>query len=149
MADIFTLLKRDHDQHREILAELAEADADARQKLFEKFKAEALSHANAEEQTLYAEMMGDPDEQDEARHSVAEHKQIDEYVSTLEEMETTGEDWKATFLKLKHRYEHHIDEEEEEMFPHAKKHISDERAEELGGKFEERKPAEKKEVEAA
>lgn len=149
MADLFELLKQDHDKHRDILAKLADANGAVRQTLFDQFKAEAMSHANAEEQSLYAEMMSMPKQQDEARHSVAEHKQLDEYMSTLEEMETSSDDWMATFLKLKHRYEHHIEEEEEEMFPHARKAFSDEKIAELGKKFAERKPAEKEEVRAA
>ncbi len=149
MAGIFELLRQDHDKHRDILAKLADANGAARQTLFDQFKAEALSHANAEEQSLYAEMMALPKQQDEARHSVAEHKQIDEYIATLEEMETSSDDWMATFLKLKHRYEHHIEEEEEDMFPHAEKAFSAEKIEELGQKFAERKPAEKEEIKAA
>ena len=149
MADIFELLKRDHDRHRELLAEIVDAKPGERKALFAKFKAEALSHANAEEQSLYAAMLSKPDLQDEARHSVSEHKQIDEYVDALEKLDETDADWMATFHKLKHRYEHHIDEEEEEMFKKAEKEFSDAKAEELGDTFAERKPAEKKEVEGA
>ncbi|MGB3723947.1 MAG: hemerythrin domain-containing protein [Pacificimonas sp.] len=149
MADIFELLKQDHDKHRDMLAKVADAKGADRKTLFDKFKAEALSHANAEEQSLYSEMMAKPKQQDEARHSVAEHKQIDEYIETLEKMEPASEDWMATFVKLKHRYEHHIEEEEEEMFPHAEKAFSESELEEMGDKFAKRKPAEKKDVKKA
>ncbi|MGB7406351.1 MAG: hemerythrin domain-containing protein [Pacificimonas sp.] len=149
MADLIDRLKQDHDHHREILAKLADANGAVRQNLFDQFKAEATSHANAEEQTLYAEMMADPETQDEARHSVSEHKQIEDYVSTLEGLETSSDDWMATFLKLKHRYEHHIEEEENEFFPKAKDEIEEARRAELGDKFAERKDAELSEAKAA
>ncbi|MEO0499167.1 MAG: hemerythrin domain-containing protein [Pseudomonadota bacterium] len=143
MPSIFKLLKEDHDKHREMLTGIADADPADRGDLFEKFQAEAVSHANAEEQSLYAEMMAKPDLQDEARHSVSEHKQIDEYVATLESLDPASDDWLATFLKLKHRYEHHIEEEEDEMFPEAKDALSQDKIQELGDKFADRKPAEK------
>ncbi|MBV7257058.1 hemerythrin domain-containing protein [Pacificimonas sp. WHA3] len=149
MADILELLKKDHETHRGILSDLAKASGAARQTLFGRFKAEALAHANAEEQSLYAAMMSNPKQQDEARHAVAEHKEIDDYVEDLEKMDMHSDEWMSKFLKLKHRYEHHIDEEEEEMFVTAARALSDEKRKELGTKFSERRKAEEEKLRAA
>jgi hemerythrin-like domain-containing protein len=43
---------------------------------------------------------------------------------------------------MRHRYEHHIDEEEEEMFPAAQEEFSSALANKLGAKFDRRKPVE-------
>jgi hypothetical protein len=43
---------------------------------------------------------------------------------------------------MRHRYEHHIGEEEEEMFPAAAKDLSAAEQERLGKLFEARKPKE-------
>ncbi|MBZ6379948.1 hemerythrin HHE cation-binding protein [Pacificimonas flava] len=147
MADIFELLKNDHDDHRKLLKQLSEThgDSEDRRELFEKFKLDALSHANAEEQSLYAAMLGDPDLQDEGSHSTAEHHEIEEYIEELEDTDMSSPGWIATFEKLRERYEHHIDEEEEETFAAAKKKFSDDKRQELGAIFAKRKPAEKEE----
>jgi hemerythrin superfamily protein len=142
MPDIFEILKSDHDEHRRMLEELATASTDARADLFEAFRVEVSAHAAAEEQSLYASMLGDPELQEDGRHSVAEHKEIDDLLGELQEMAADDADWPAKFGAMRHRYTHHIDEEEEEMFPAAEKHFSAEKAAELGAKFDRRKPRE-------
>ena len=74
MADarIFRDLKADHDRHRAMLAELAAASPAERDGLFEALRVEISAHAAAEEESLYATMLANPDLRDEARHSVSE-----------------------------------------------------------------------------
>jgi hemerythrin superfamily protein len=144
MADarIFEDLKADHDQHREMLARLADRDAEGREDLFEKLRIEITAHAAAEEESLYATMLADPELRDEARRSVSEHKEIDDFFGDLAEMTFASDEWEETFAKMRHRYEHHIDEEEEEMFPAAAKELSEETEAKLAAIFEKLKPKE-------
>ena len=120
-ADIYADLKRDHDKQREMLKELAELKGDGakRKKLFEAFRIEIQSHAAAEEESLYATMLGEPELRDDARHSVSEHKEIDDLLGEMMDLDFASDEWESKFFHMRHRYEHHIDEEEEEMFPAA------------------------------
>ncbi|QIG78455.1 hemerythrin domain-containing protein [Stakelama tenebrarum] len=146
MADvrIFDDLKRDHDRQRVLLKQLEETHGDTaeRRDLFEKLRLELQAHAAAEEESLYATMLACPDLRDEARHSVSEHKEIDDYLGELVETDMASGAWLQKFKEMKHRYEHHIDEEEEEMFPAAAKQLSDKAEERLAKVFEARKPRE-------
>lgn len=142
MANIFEVLKTDHDRHRDMLEELADAKRKDRGELFEAFRVEVSAHAAAEEESLYATMLADPKLRDEGRHSVAEHKELDDLFGELQELKPENEAWGKKFEEMRHRYTHHIDEEEEEMFPAAEKHFTTEKAEELGKKFDRRKPRE-------
>lgn len=144
MADarIFQDLKADHDRHRNMLAELAQADRADRAGLFEALRVEVSAHAAAEEESLYATMLGNPDLRDEARHSVSEHKEIDDFFGELVELDAESPEWTAKFKEMRHRYEHHIEEEEEEMFPSAAGKLSSEEEKRLAGIFERRKPKE-------
>lgn len=144
MADarIFRDLMADHDRHREMLKKLADKKTEDREALFEALRVEVTAHAAAEEESLYATMLANPDLRDEARHSVSEHKEIDDYFGELLELEFGSAAWEAKFGELRHRYEHHIDEEEEEMFPAASKALSAEQEERLAAIFEKRKPKE-------
>ncbi len=144
MADarIFQDLKADHDRHRAMLAELAAADSGARADLFEALRVEISAHAAAEEESLYATMLGIPDLRDEARHSVSEHKEVDDFFGELTELDPAGAEWTAKFEEMRHRYEHHIDEEEEEMFPSASEKLSADDEKRLDEIFERRKPRE-------
>ncbi|MEN2786417.1 hemerythrin domain-containing protein [Sphingomonas qilianensis] len=152
MADarIFADLKADHDRHRELLVQIAStAPGDAeRDRLFAAFRIEVSAHAAAEEESLYAMMLGKPDLRDDARHSVSEHKEIDDFFGEMAELDSASDTWRKTFDKMRHRYEHHIDEEEQEMFPAAADELSDDEEAKLAQVFEERKPAELERAEA-
>lgn len=149
-ATIFDRLKQDHDAHRQLFAKMADAkdDADQLKKLFDQFKVEVTAHAAAEEETLYATMLSRPDLREDAQHSVSEHKEIDDYLEELDELKFDGEAWRKKFAKMKERYLHHIEEEEEEMFPTAAEDLTADEEQKLGALFAKRKPAELARAEA-
>ena len=144
-ANIFHLLKADHDRHRVLLERLAQTsgESDERRALFEELRTELQAHAAAEETSLYATMLGDPDLRDEARHSVAEHKEIDDFLGELVEIDMGSAAWLRKFKDMRHRYLHHIEEEEDDMFPEAEKELSAGCEKELAEVFQKRKPAER------
>ncbi len=152
MADrtIFDRLKQDHDAHRQLFAKMADAkdDSDRLKKLFDQFKVEVSAHAAAEEETLYATMLARPDLREDAQHSVSEHKEIDDYLEELDDLKFDGEAWRKKFAKMKERYLHHIEEEEEEMFPNAAKDLTADEEKPLAATFAKRKPAELARAEA-
>ena len=139
--DIYEKLKQDHDRQRVMLSRLAE-QTDGRARLFEELRLELQSHAAAEEESLYATMLAKPELRDDARHSVSEHKEVDDILAEMMDLDPGSTDWEEKFGHLRHRYEHHIDEEEEEMFPAAAEVLSDSKERELAGVYENRKPAE-------
>lgn len=143
-AQIYRDLKADHDKHRAMLKELGELSGDTakRKKLFENFRIEIAAHAAAEEESLYATMLGNPDLRDDARHSVSEHKEVDDLIGEMIDLDFGGDEWEAKFHHMRHRYLHHIEEEEEEMFPAAAKELDDATEEQLAETYEERKPKE-------
>lgn len=142
---IFARLKADHDRHRKLLAQIdaTQGDSEERETLFEAFRVEVTAHAASEEMSLYATMLARPDLREDAQHSVSEHKEIDDMLTELYEMDFASTGWLTRFRTMKHRYLHHIDEEEEEMFPEAEKELSDARKKELIKIFEKEKPKEK------
>ncbi|WP_449474324.1 hemerythrin domain-containing protein [Sphingobium chungangianum] len=150
-ATIFDKLKQDHDAHRQLFEKMADAkdDNDRLEKLFEQFRVEVTAHAAAEEETLYATMLSRPDLREDAQHSVAEHKEINDYLEELQEQTFNGSEWQETFANLKKRYLHHIEEEEEEMFPDAAAELTDEEELKLAATFARRKPAELERAESS
>jgi len=143
-AKIFADLKADHDKHRKLLEQLGETQgaSDERKTLFEALRKELQAHAAAEEESLYATMLAEPELRDEARHSVSEHKEIDDFLGELFEIDMSSSAWLTKFKEMRHRYLHHIDEEEEEMFPSAAKTLTAETEKKLATVFEKRKPKE-------
>lgn len=140
---IFDTLKQDHDRHRELLDRIsAAAGAQERMELFDHFRIEVTAHAAAEEETLYATMLADPELRHDAQHSVSEHKEIEDYIEEMEKLDVSSSEWADIFGKMKHRYLHHIDEEEEDMFPAAEDGIADPLLDQLAERYDARKPEE-------
>ena len=79
---------------------------------------------------------------DEARHSVAEHKQLDDTMEELNEMDMSSPSWLRRFKTLKHEYEHHMEEEEEDIFSKVREVLSDYTEGTFAKRFSNRKRAE-------
>ena len=145
--DIFERLKQDHDLHRQLFAQLGETRGNDRAPLFVKLTKELKSHAAAEEQALYSTMMRKPPTTEETRHSVAEHKEIEDLLNDLAAADDEADEWDEKFAHLRHRYTHHIDEEEEENFPAFAEVLTDDDVRHMRDVFERRKQAERAEAE--
>jgi len=145
MTTIYAEIERDHARHRELLDQLAEThgDSDEREKLWREFYYDVKAHAAAEEETFYSKLMERPGGQDDARHSVAEHKEMDDIMEELNGMGFDNPGWLTRFKTLKHDYEHHMDEEEEDIFSKAREVIADDDSAPFAEKFRTRKKKER------
>ncbi|QEA40747.1 hemerythrin domain-containing protein [Pistricoccus aurantiacus] len=125
---LFEALREDHDTQRTLLDLLVrtEGASEGREELFGKVKSELQSHAAAEERALYIPMMEHDATQEKARHSVAEHHEIDELIETLEATDYSSPSWLSHAKQLQHLVTHHLDEEEHEVFQLAGRYLEEE-----------------------
>ena len=146
MTTVYDAIKADHDVHRQLLHELTETHGDSarRRDLWNQFYYEVKSHAAAEEETFYSRLMRHPEGQDNARHSVAEHKELDDIMEDLNSMDFSSTGWLTRLKTLKHDYEHHMEEEENEIFDKGRELLSNEQVIGFAAEFIERKAAERK-----
>ena len=126
--NIFEALRQDHEIQRHLIEQLCDTEGDSAQRsqLFDQLKKALANHADAEERHFYVPLMQQDMTQQKARHSVAEHHELDEFVEQLEETEQSSPGWLATAKNLRHRLLHHLAEEEHEVFQMAGKVLSDE-----------------------
>ncbi|MGR3454321.1 hemerythrin domain-containing protein [Pseudooceanicola sp.] len=150
MPSIYDAIRKDHDHHRALLNRIAETEgaSEERQKAWDEFYHDVKGHAAAEEETFYAKLMEQTWGQDSARHSVHEHAEMDEILEELRETDMASPGWITRFKTLKHDYEHHMDEEEDEVFGRAKEVIGQEENDAYGEKFLKRKSQELELIEA-
>lgn len=144
MSDIYSEIKADHDRHRALLATIAETSGDsiARQAAWKEFYEDVKAHSAAEEETFYSKLMEKVWGQDQARHSVHEHQQIDDIMEELNDMDMDSSGWLNRLKTLQHDYEHHMDEEENEVFSRAREVIAEDEIQGYGEKFRARKKKE-------
>lgn len=137
-ATIFTALRADHDAQRRLVDELVETSgaSDDRKRLFGELKRELVAHAGAEERYFYGPLMEHDATQDSARHSVAEHKELDDLIEQLEHYDMSGPEWLPTAEHLRDRLLHHLDEEEVEVFPVAGRVLDDPEKAGLAAEYE-------------
>ncbi|MBM7332096.1 MAG: hemerythrin domain-containing protein [Alcanivorax sp.] len=143
--NLFEALRQDHDTQRTLLELLVKThgDSEGREELFAKVKQELTAHAAAEERALYVPMMEQDLTQEKARHSVAEHHEIDELVEELENTDFSSPGWLATAKKLQHLVTHHLDEEEQEVFQLAGRALNEQDKTRLAGTYREEMAAAK------
>ncbi len=136
--DIYESLVNDHDKQRKLLDALVDTSGDSQQRadLFEQVKDELAIHADSEERYFYVPLIKLDSTQDDARHGIAEHHEIDELVKKVEESDPSSAAWLKHAKNLEHKVKHHLEEEEKDYFPVAKKVLSKDRAESLSNEYE-------------
>lgn len=148
---IYTRLEKDHDKQRDLIEKIKKSKngSKSRSQHWIDLKVELEAHASAEEQAFYSELMREPDGTDETRHAVEEHQEMHEIIAELDIMDQDDDLWMKKFEKLAHKVIHHVDEEEAEFFPKAKKLFKKSEEKEILEDFNERKPKEEKKQESA
>lgn len=144
------LLKTDHEKVKGILNQLSESTNRAlkkRAELLEKLELEITIHTQLEEQILYpAFKEAGGKEQDEMYYEAKEeHRTVDSLVlPDLKSTDPSTPEFAGRVKVVKELLEHHIEEEETEMFPQAKKLLGNAKLEELGKEMEVMKASLKK-----
>lgn len=128
---IFTQLKSEHDDLKKILEKTEKSQPSQRTDYLEKICKELIPHARGEEKTLYAvfrlraQNEGE-DSLDLANEGYEEHLVADSLIEILKDIDVESERWIPMFKVLKENLEHHIREEENEIFKQCKKLFSKE-----------------------
>jgi len=135
----FTVLKADHKKVAGILEKIdatTERGVKTREELFTQLKSELDLHAHIEETILYPVLEKADETHDITLEAFEEHRLVKQLLGELESMDKGDEQWTARFTVLKENIEHHVEEEEGEMFKKARKVLSEEEAEDLGARLE-------------
>jgi hemerythrin-like domain-containing protein len=143
--DAITLLKEDHKKVKGLLAQLektTERGAVRRKKLLGQIATEIKVHTTIEEEIFYPayrDAVKKKDDRELYQEALEEHHVVDLVLPELKRADPAGEIFGAKAKVLKELIEHHADEEEEEMFPKARKVLGATELRVLGGRMESRK----------
>ena len=137
-----TMLEEDHRKVKELLTELestTERGVQTRQRLFATIKGELTVHEIIEEEIFYPELKSHPKAEEIVLEGFEEHHVVDLLMGELEQLDVSDETWGPKAKVMKENIEHHIEEEEGEMFKAARQVFEKEELEDLGTRMEERK----------
>lgn len=137
----FELLKKDHQTVSGIFDELEAGDAAARRQVFPRLKQELDAHAHIEEAIFYPALKGRPETTELVAEAYAEHAEVKSLLAQLEQgLGAAGDDaWLEQLTDLRDSVEHHVEEEETELFPNAEKALGREQIDALGARMQEEK----------
>lgn len=144
--DAFTLLKNDHQKVAGLLEKLegtTERALKTREELFTQLKSELDVHAEIEEKIFYPVLKKADETRDITLEAFEEHRLVKQLLGELAAEAKDDEQWTAKFTVLKENIEHHVEEEEGEMFKKARKVLSKAEIEELGTRLEKAKGEQK------
>ncbi|HVM34660.1 MAG TPA: hemerythrin domain-containing protein [Actinomycetota bacterium] len=146
--DPLKMLEDDHETVKKILGDLedtTERAVKSRTELFGRLEREMRVHEVLEEEILYPALKEHDKAKDLALEGYEEHHVVDTIMGEMRDVSVEDETWTAKFSVMKENIEHHIEEEEGEMFPKAREIFSADELEEMG----ERMAARRKEAQAA
>lgn len=116
--DIIALIRRDHRPIIKLIQTLKKTEVTRSMKAYalEQFVGSLLSHAKAEEKSLYVHMKNTKTLRTKAFEGEAEHTIAEELIHDINAT-PDDDDWNAKVKVLAELVEHHIEEEENEMLP--------------------------------
>ena len=147
--DAIALLKADHDKVKGLLTELestTERGVKVRAELFSTIKGELTVHEIIEEEIFYPELKAHPKAKDIVLEGYEEHHVVDLLMGELEDLDVADESWGAKAIVMKENIEHHIEEEEGEMFAAARQVFDRDELVQLGERMQARKESAAKEL---
>ncbi|HEV2801973.1 MAG TPA: hemerythrin domain-containing protein [Pyrinomonadaceae bacterium] len=148
--DAFALLKNDHAKVATLFDQIeAASDATTRQQLFTQLKQELDVHAHIEETILYPALKAAPETQDITEEAYEEHQEVKDLLSELEATPADDEEWNDMIMELRENVEHHVEEEEGEMFTKARSVLNEQQLNQIGAQLAAEKQQQQQKAAAA
>jgi len=142
--DAITLLRQDHKTVEKLFKQFEKSEgkpAEAR-KIADQVIEELSVHASIEEQIFYPAVRKEmPDAEDDILEALEEHHVVKWLLSELDGMPAEAERFRAKMTVLIESVRHHVEEEEQTLFPEVRKELKRKRLGELGDEMEAAKKA--------
>jgi hemerythrin-like domain-containing protein len=143
------LLKHDHDRIKPLLSELKETTDRAektRSELFSRIKEELTVHEIIEEEIFYPTLKKHPKAKEIVLEGYEEHDVVSRLMGELDGMDPTDEAFGPKAKVMAENIEHHIEEEEGEMFKQARDIFGADELDALGERMASRKESARQEL---
>ena len=137
--DAVKLLKDDHEKVKGLFRQFEKARSeDKKKQLADEIMMELEVHSKIEEEIFYPAVREKVGEDELVAEAVEEHHVVDVLMQEIKQLDPSDERFEAKMTVLIENVEHHIEEEEKEMLPDAKKKLGKD-VEALGDQMEQRK----------
>jgi hemerythrin superfamily protein len=136
---IYELLKEDHKNVKKLFKEILDEEQ-FKKNIFSQIKEELTVHMEGEEKLFYPKLENDDETHQMVLEAYEEHDAGKQVIKDLDKSANLDEDRKLAKIKvLSDMIDHHIEEEENELFKGARKVLSKDDEMDIGRRFEEKK----------
>jgi iron-sulfur cluster repair protein YtfE (RIC family) len=134
--DIYQLLKKDHKEAKDLFKKIQSGDGE-KEAFFSKLRQELLVHMEGEEKLFYPVLKKNEETREKIEEGLEEHGEAKKIIKEIQSMRGGGDgQWDEKLDELKEAIEHHVKEEEEELFPLAKHVLSKEQVAQMAEQFQ-------------
>jgi|SRR6478672_5391736 hemerythrin superfamily protein len=135
--DGLELLKQDHQAVKDLFGQLDDAeDTKQRKRLFDQIDTQLNIHAHIEETVFYPEIQKIDELKDMVEEALEEHQEVKTLLEEIEGLDPEAEQFSASLEELMENVEHHVAEEEDEMFPKVRERCDQATLDRLGDQLE-------------
>lgn len=134
--NLFEMLHKDHEKVKDLFEKIEKKPANF-EELFATLKTELEVHAQAEEKFYYSELKDGEESHEITLEALEEHKVAKRLLKELDSQNKDTDQWMAKLKVLRENVEHHIEEEEKELFEKSKKDLDKSELEAIAEDIEE------------
>ena len=147
--DCLTLLHEEHQEVKKLFRDLEKAEGQQAAQLWSEISTKLRLHEQLEETHFYPELRTDERAKEIVLEAFEEHHVMDVLIEEISALQPDDEAFHPKLTVLQENTEHHIEEEEGELFPKVRKIWDTDKRQEVGRKMEEMKQRRMKEQRAA
>jgi hemerythrin superfamily protein len=147
--DVLTFLTEEHDAAKAVFKKLEKAEGAAATRLWTQLKDMLSAHEDLEETYFYPPLRKEAAAKDMILEAYQEHHVMDLLIDEISKLKPADETWAPKIKVLQENTEHHIEEEEGELFPRVRKIWDAARRKQVGRQMQEVKAKRQKEQQAA
>lgn len=123
---IYDVITDDHRKVIQLFEDIRECrDPDDRFALFENLREELTIHAKAEEKVFYRRLEKDEGSRESLEDSIEEHNTMETLLARLQDLEPNSRQFESTLNDLEQVVQHHVREEEGDIFQRARRVVGD------------------------
>jgi hemerythrin superfamily protein len=139
------LLIHDHQEAMSMMRQLEQADLGGQGKnpqhteIFNDLQESLIVHAQMEEQVFYPALKQFDETRDWVGEAVEEHREVEQLLKQMAAKSPEQRDFQEKLRELRQSVEHHVEEEENEIFPKAEQHCGQQQLQEMARRMQEMK----------
>jgi len=147
--DILSLIEAEHRQVEQLFAKIETAENTKLYDYFNQIYKVLNLHTRSEEFVFYPAMQEYEETRKYIQEAQEEHEQAKALLEELKMLKPTESEFKTKMSELKKAVQHHVQEEEREIFSAVRKCMNQKQLAQLGREFQEAKPKIEEDVEVA